>query len=198
MDYSAGMTCTVVAFSGSLRKDSFNSALVRAAVKHAPASLRIDVATIAGIPLYDGDREAADGVPAEVTALKDKIAAADGLLIATPEYNNSIPGVLKNAVDWLTRPPADIARVFSGRPVAIMGATLGQGGTLLAQAAWLPILRTLGTLPYFGGRMMVSGAAKVFQNGELADEQIEKQLVKFLTGFGDFVEKHRAPGDRPA
>jgi NAD(P)H-dependent FMN reductase len=112
----------LVGFSGSLRKGSFNAALLRAAGAMMPAGSQLETMSIAAFPLYNGDDEAAHGIPAEVAALKEAIAAADGLLIATPEYNNSIPGVTKNALDWLTRPPDDIPRVFAGKPVAVMGA----------------------------------------------------------------------------
>src|SRR5690349_14078305 len=121
--------------------------LLAAAVDAAPDGTTIEIESIDGIPLYDGDLEAEQGVPAAVQRLKQRIAGAGGLLIVTPEYNNSIPGVLKNAIDWLSRPPADIPRVFRGRPVAIMGATPGPGGTALSQAAWLPVIRTLGMRP---------------------------------------------------
>jgi NAD(P)H-dependent FMN reductase len=193
------MSITVVAIPGSVRRASFNTALLRAAAAAAPAGCKVEISHIADIPLYDADREAAEGVPASVTALKDKIAAADGLLLATPEYNNSIPGVFKNAIDWLSRPPADIARVFGGRPVAIMGATPGGGGTALAQAAWLPVLRTLGTQPWFGARLLVSHAAKVFDaEGALVDEAVEKQLARFMTGFAEHLQRARGRADRPA
>ena len=158
-----------------------------------PPGSVIEVASIHRIPLYDGDREAADGVPADVQALKDLIAGADGLLIATPEYNNSIPGVLKNAVDWLTRPPSDIKRVFAGRPVALMGATPGTGATSLAQAAWLPVLRTLGTNPWFGMRLGVPNAGKVFDaEGRLIDDAIRARLQAFVNGFVEFAARSRA------
>src|SRR5579871_6737133 len=181
---------TIVGFSGSLRRGSFNSSLLRAAVEMAPAGTAIEIASIAEIPLYNADVEAA-GVPPPVQALKDKVIASDGLLIATPEYNNSIPGVAKNVIDWLSRPPSDVPKVFRNKPIAIMGATPGLGGTILSQAAWLPILATLGTSPWFGGRLRVSGAGKVFDaNGTLVDDAIREQLKKFVEGFAAFCAKH--------
>jgi chromate reductase len=182
----------IIGLSGSLKRRSFNTMLLRAATLLAPAGTTIEIASMHGIPLYDGDTEAAEGIPPHVQALKDTIAAADGLLIATPEYNNSVPGVLKNTIDWLSRPPADIARVFRGRSVAVMGATPGAGGTILAQAALLPILRTLGTAPWFGGRMMVSNAASVFDDeGSLHDPATQARLQAFVTGFAAFVASTR-------
>jgi len=179
----------IVGISGSLRRESFNASLLRAAADLVPSGSTIEIASIREIPLYDGDVEATQGIPASVQALKDAIASADGLLLVTPEYNNSIPGVLKNAIDWLARPSADIHRVFGHRPVAIMGATPGAGGTLLSQAAWLPVLRTLGTLPWFEGRLSVSGAAKVFdKDGRLTDETIRSRLGGFVKGFVEFAE----------
>jgi chromate reductase, NAD(P)H dehydrogenase (quinone) len=181
----------LIGLSGSLRRASFNTALLNAAAA-TPAGNTLDIRSIAGIPLYDGDVEARDGIPDEVAALKDAIAAADGLLIATPEYNNSIPGVLKNAIDWLSRPPADIKRVFSGRPVAIIGATPGLGGTRLSQAAWLPVLRTLGTAPWFGGTLLVANAAKVFDaEGRLSDDAMRARLETFMNGFAEFAARIR-------
>ena|SRR6185369_16617196 len=160
--------------------------LLRAAVELAPAGSTIEIGSIGEIPLYNADVEAA-AIPPGVLALKEKLAAADGLLIATPEYNNSIPGVAKNAIDWLSRPPADVPRLFRNKPIAIMGATPGQGGTILSQAAWLPVLATLGTSPYFGRRLRVSGAATVFDgDGRLIDEGIREQLRKFVEGFAAF------------
>jgi chromate reductase, NAD(P)H dehydrogenase (quinone) len=121
-----------------------------------------------------------------VSALKDAIAAADGLLIATPEYNNSIPGVAKNAVDWLSRPPTDIARVFGGKPVALMGASPGGFGTILSQNAWLPVLRTLGAELWTGGRLMVSRANTIFDaEGNIVDARTNDLLRSFLQGFVD-------------
>lgn len=180
---------TLLGISGSLRRGSLNSSLLRAAAELVPEGASIEVASLRDIPLYDGDLEAESGIPEAVRALKDRIAATDGLLLVTPEYNNSIPGVLKNAIDWLSRPPADIPRVFRNRPVALMGATPGAGGTGHAQAAWLPILRALNTRAWFGPRLMVSGANKVFDaEGRLTDEAIKKQLTSFIAGFVEFAQ----------
>ncbi len=174
----------IVGISGSLRRGSFNTALLRAAAGLMPAGSELTVETIHGIPLYDGDLEAAEGIPPAVAALKDRIAAADGLLLVTPEYNNSIPGPFKNAIDWLSRPPADAARVFAGRQVALIGASPGGFGTILAQNAWLPVLRTLGCELWTGGRLMVSRAGGVFDaEGALTDAAVKKMLGDYLAGF---------------
>jgi NAD(P)H-dependent FMN reductase len=178
---------TVIGIAGALRRNSYNAALLRAAVELAPAGLAIEIASIRE-PLYDGDVEAEQGIPAPVRALKDRLAAADGLLLVTPEYNSSIPGVFKNAIDWLSRPANDIARVFGKRPVALMGATPGMGGTALAHAAWLPVLRTLGTQAWSGPRVHVSNAAKVFDaDGRLVDEAVRASIAKYLAGFVEFI-----------
>jgi len=174
----------IVGLCGSLRRGSFNAALLRAAAGLAPDGSRIDARTLHGVPLYDGDLEAAEGIPPAVAALKDAVAAADGLLLATPEYNNGIPGVFKNAIDWMSRPAADIARVFGGKPVAVIGASPGGFGTQLAQNGWLPVLRTLGTAPWFEGRLMVARAGDVFDaDGRIVDAGIERRLRGFVAGF---------------
>ena len=179
----------IIGISGSLRRESFNTSLLRAAVDVVPPGSTIEIGSIREIPLYDGDVEATQGIPPPVQALKDLIASGDGLLIVTPEYNNSTPGVLKNAIDWLSRPPADSARVFRGRPVAIIGATPGLGGTRLSQAALLPVLRTLGTLPWFEGRLEVSSAAKVFdKDGRIVDDAIRVRLETLVKGFTHFAD----------
>ena len=178
---------TILGLSGSLRRGSFNTALLHAAVALAPEGLEIRPRTIHGIPLYDADSEAAEGVPAVVGALKDEIAAADGLLMVTPEYNNSMPGVFKNAIDWLSRPDSDIARVFRGLPVGLIGASPGAFGTTLSQSAWLPVLRTLRSDPWLEGRLMLSRAGSAFTDGRLTGEEARGQLAKFLEGFAGYL-----------
>jgi chromate reductase, NAD(P)H dehydrogenase (quinone) len=179
----------MLGISGSLRRGSFNTALLRAAAQLMPASATLEIQTLHGIPLYDGDVEIGAGIPPSVSQLKDAIAAADGVILATPEYNNGIPGVFKNAIDWLSRPPPDIKRVFGAKPIALMGASPGGFGTVLSQSAWLPVLRTLGTHAWFGSRLMVSRAQTVFEAGALKDAAIEAQLKQFLLGFVDFVQR---------
>jgi NAD(P)H-dependent FMN reductase len=177
----------IVGIAGSLRHGSFNAALLRAAVEECPAGSTLEVESIRGIPLYDGDVEA-QGLPPRVAELKERIASADALLLVSPEYNNSIPGVFKNAIDWASRPPSDIGRVFGGRPFAVIGASPGNFGTILAQDAWLSVLRTLGTQPWFGGRLMASRASGLFDgDGKLTDDAIRDRLRDFLAGFVTFV-----------
>jgi chromate reductase, NAD(P)H dehydrogenase (quinone) len=180
----------ILAIAGSVRTRSFNRMLLQAAIEVAPEGATIETASIHEIPLYDGDREAASGVPDVVQALKDRIASAHGVLLVTPEYNNSIPGVFKNAIDWTSRPASDIPRVYGGKPIGVIGATPGGGGTGMAQAAWLPVLRTLGTLPFFGARVQVAGAGKVFdEHGALVDATVRGQLQRYMAGFVQFVTR---------
>src|SRR2546421_11480350 len=179
---------TIIGISGSVRRGSFNAALLRAAVAAAPEGIDLRTESIADIPLYNGDLEAEHGIPAPVARLKDAIAAADGLLLVTPEYNNSIPGVAKNAIDWLSRPVADIARVFGGKPVAIAGASPGGFGTVLSQNAWLPVFRTLGADLWSGGRLLVSRAGGVIDaNGEITDTATRDNIRRFMEGFVAYV-----------
>jgi NAD(P)H-dependent FMN reductase len=183
----------ILGLSGSLRGGSYNSALLRAAADVIGSDVigsdaTLEIGSIRGIPLYDGDVEAADGIPAVVQALKARVQACDGLLLVTPEYNNGIPGVFKNAIDWLSRPAAEIPQVFGGRPVALVGASPGGFGTILSQNAWLPVLRTLGTRPWFGSKLMVSRANKAFDaDGVLIDDAVRTQLQDYLAGFVRFA-----------
>ena len=180
----------LIGLSGSLRLGSFNTALLRAAASLVPADTTLEFRTVHGIPLYDADLETHEGIPATVAHLKDALVAADGVILATPEYNNGIPGVFKNAIDWLSRPPSDIGRVFGGKPVGLIGASPGPFGTVLSQAAWLPVLHTLGTRPWFGSRLRVSKADQMFdEHGGLQDAKIRDQLQQYLLGFVGFVRQ---------
>jgi chromate reductase, NAD(P)H dehydrogenase (quinone) len=183
----------ILGIAGSTRTGSFNRSLLRAAAEVVPKDSTIEIASIKDIPLYDGDLEKEHGVPRAVEELKQRIVDADALLLVTPEYNNSIPGVFKNAIDWLTRPPKDIARVFGGRPVVLMGATPGAGGTRLAQAALLPVLATLGARPFLGKPVYVADAKKAFdQDGRLVDDAIRERVKDVLTAFVRFISDVRA------
>ena len=179
----------LIGLSGSLRRRSLNSGLLRAAVAEMPEGSVLEIGSIADVPLYNGDVEA-EGIPASVAALKDRIVAADGLLLVTPEYNNGIPGVFKNVIDWLGRPSSDIARIFGGKPVAVIGASPGGFGTILSQAAWLPVLRTLGPDHWSGGRLMVSHAGQAFDSeGNLTDQMVRERLRAFLAGFVGYIRR---------
>ena len=181
----------ILGIAGSLRKASLNAALLRAAVDLMPDGATLDANGIEGIPLYNGDEEAAHGIPPTVAELKRKLLAADGLLLVTPEYNNSIPGVFKNAIDWMSRPSSEIGQHFGGKPVAVIGASPGGFGTIVAQNAWLPVLRTLRMRPWFGGRLMVSRASAAVQDGRLTDDATRERLAEFLAGFVEFAAAAR-------
>jgi NAD(P)H-dependent FMN reductase len=178
----------LVGVSGSLRKGSFNTQLLRACQPLLPAGVSLEIVTLHEVPLYDGDVEAR-GIPPGVAKLKDLVAGADGLLIASPEYNHTMPGVLKNAIDWLSRPAEDIGRVFKGRPVALIGASPGGFGTARGQASWLPALRAVLLRPYFEhAPFYLSKAHQAFDEaGGFTDARTREQLAGFLAGFAAFV-----------
>ncbi|MFC1815167.1 NADPH-dependent FMN reductase [Thermodesulfobacteriota bacterium] len=181
---------TIVGISGSLRKHSFNAGLLHAAAKAVPDGCTLTIEPIKDIPLYNADVEDTEGIPPAVAELKDRIASADGLLMVTPENNNSMPGVFKNAIDWLSRPPEDRSRIFGNRPIGLMGATPGNFGTAFSQYAWLPVLRVLGAQVWSGRHMWVSGAMSKFdEKGNLTNEGVRKQLTKYMNGFVDFIKR---------
>ncbi len=172
----------ILGLAGSLRRASFNRGLLRAAVGAAGDGVEITAGSIDEVPLYDGDLEAASGLPAAVVTLQNQLRGADGLLLVTPEYNGGMPGVLKNAIDWMSR--GEGLGHFRDKPVAIIGASPGGFGTVLAQTNWLSVLRKLGMRPWFPGQLMVSRAGQRFDGeGNLTDEDTRAQLAAFLDGF---------------
>jgi NAD(P)H-dependent FMN reductase len=176
----------ILGFGGSLREASKNRALLDEAAALAPAGADLDLgqlAVIGSIPLFNQDILERDGPPTGVEELKDALRAADGLLIATPEYNWGIPGFLKNAVDWASRPASDIPLVFGDLPVALIGAG-GGAGTRVAQNAWLPVFRFLRMRPWFGQSLYVDRAHERFdEHNRLTDEATREQLAAVVTGF---------------
>ena len=179
----------LVGIPGSLRRDSFNRALLNAAAKLVPDGSELNVLSINDVPLFNEDVERDEGAPDSVMALRHAVAASDGIIISTPEYNAGVPGVLKNALDWLSRQVEGEAPVFTGKPLAMMGATPGGLGTALAQAAWLPTLRNL-RVRYWtgGGNFTLSRAFAEFSDGELSDEK-QEHLAKFVGGFCKHVDE---------
>lgn len=176
------MTKTILGLSGSLRRASFNAGLLRAAAELAPEGVTIEIGSIRGVPLYDGDQEAAEGLPPAVERLQAQLRDAQGVLLITPEYNNGVPGVFKNAIDWMSRGPG--LQMWSGKPVAVIGASPGGFGTMMAQAHWLPVLRTLKADFWAEGRLMVSRAGDLFdKDGNLIDANSRERLASFVEGF---------------
>lgn len=174
----------LVGFAGSLRKGSYNRMLLSAAATAMPEGSSLEPLAIDQVPLYNADIEESEGIPASVAAIKDRIAEADGLLIVTPEYNGSIPGVAKNVIDWISRPGDDQPRVTHGKPVAIMGATPGGLGTAFSQAAWLQVLRTLRMRVWVtGGPFYLSSAFKSFDDNGAPNDELQQRLADYLAGF---------------
>jgi NAD(P)H-dependent FMN reductase len=185
------MAHVIIGLAGSLRRGSLNRKLLVASAPLVPPGFTLVIEGLDGIPLYDGDLEATAGIPPAVAALKEKIAAAPALLIASPEYNNSIPGPLKNAIDWLSRPAKDVPRVFGGKATGVIGASPGRYGALSAQNAWLTVLRALGVVPYFGGRVTVAAAHTVFaEDGTFADVATRDRVKSYLDGFTAFIGRY--------
>lgn len=187
----------VLAFAGSLRRNSYNRHLVEAAAQAAPAGIVVTIYPgIADVPLFDEDLETETaGGPEGVKRLRAAVAAADGVLIATPEYNQSLPGVLKNTLDWVSREDAGHRDVLAGKPVAIMGATPGKWGTRLAQAQLRHALAAMGALTMTSPQLYVAEAASVFDADSVAfDAGTQKRLGRFLEGFQSWMRLVRGEG----
>ena len=177
----------ILGIAGSLRAASYNRALLAAAGELLPAGVELTTFDIRALPHYDGDVEAA-GDPAPVRELKDAIRNADALLIATPEYNRSIPGVLKNAIDWASRPPR--YSVLDRKPVALMGATTGMGGTANAQAHLRLALAFPGAQTMEEPELLVTHSREKFdEDGNLVDEQTRADLRVLLEALTSWTSR---------
>lgn len=183
----------VLGVSGSLRKGSYNTALLRSAVEIAEVEklpLHFEIADIRGIPMYDEDLRTA-GTPESVQRFRDAIAAADAVLFVTPEYNYSVPGVLKNAIDWASRPPS---QPFADKPFAIMGASGGLGGTMRAQYHLRQIAVFLDMHALNKPEVFVRGAKDVFDaDGRLKDDATRKVVAQQLTALVDWTRRFAKP-----
>jgi chromate reductase, NAD(P)H dehydrogenase (quinone) len=176
----------ILALGGSLREASRNRALLDEAAALAPAGTKLDlsqIAVVGSLPLFNQDILERDGPPPGVAEFKDALRAAPGLLLATPEYNWGIPGFLKNAIDWASRPAKDIPEVFGDLPVALIGAG-GSGGTRIAQNAWLAVFHYLKMRPWAGHALYVDRASGRFdEQNRLSDEPTREQLRAVVVGF---------------
>ena len=186
----------VLGVIGSLRAASFNRRLLYHAAAIAPERLRLDVAPdLLRLPLFDEDLEA-DGLPADVVTVQERIRAADGVLLATPEYNFGVPGPVKNFVDWASRPPGGGA--FIGKPVALIGASTGRvGGTVQAQGQLRISLAVIGAHVMPSPPILVAEAHTRFDEELLIDEPTDKILGIALSRFLDFIDAlgPRVPAD---
>jgi chromate reductase len=175
---------SILGVAGSLRKESYNKAALRAAQKLVPPGARLDIFDIAGIPPYNQDEEL--NPPARVAEFKAKIRAADGIVIATPEYNYSIPGVLKNAIDWASRPYGDSA--WNGKTVALMGASVGLFGSMRAQYHLRQCFIFLNMHALNRPEVAIGNAAQRFDaQGNLTDDTAKQLIQQLLANLVDRV-----------
>lgn len=177
----------ILGFAGSLRRASYNRALLREAQARAPAGMTIEVFDLIDVPLYNGDVEA-QGDPPAVAALKGAIRAADGVLMVTPEYNHGVPAVTKNAVDWASRPPNDAA--LSGKPVGIIGASPGMTGSARGQSQLRQAFEFTNSYCLPQPELLVFRAHEKFDpEGRLTDEATGRYLVRYLEAFAAWVRQ---------
>jgi chromate reductase len=177
---------TILGFAGSLRKNSMNKALLRAAAEVAPDGAKLEIFDLEGIPPFNQDMEISP--PARVKEFKQKIKAADAILIATPEYNYSIPGVLKNAIDWASRPYGDNS--FEGKPAGIMSASTGMLGGSRAQYHFRQVLLSLNTHPMNRPEVFVGLAGeKINQKGEITDAKTREKIKRLLDALAAWTRR---------
>jgi chromate reductase len=186
------MAMNILGIAGSLRKASYNRAALRAAQQLAPKGASIESFDLDGIPLFNQDLEAQ--IPPRVAELKAKVRAADAILLVTPEYNHSIPGVLKNAIDWGSRPPRD--NCWNGKPVAIMGASPGRMGTARAQAHLRQVFVFLNMFPVNQPEVLISSAREKFDtDGNLNDEDSRKFIRQLLEALVSWTQRLQGTRD---
>ena len=182
----------VLGVSGSLRRGSFNTAALRTAQELAPEGMTIEIADISEIPPYNDDVRQEQGYPPPVERLRAEIAAADALLFVTPEYNYSVPGVLKNAIDWASRPPN---QPLDGKPVAIMGASPSLLGTARAQYHLRQMLVFLNAFPINKPEVFITQAAQKFdENGRLTDQTARDLIRQLLVALADWTRRLKGTG----
>jgi chromate reductase len=177
-----------VGFAGSLRREAFNRALLEAAAELAPEGMDVEVFDLTPVPLFNADVEA-QGDPQSVTELKNAIRSADLILISTPEYNQGLSAVTKNAVDWASRPPRP--QVLDGKAVVVMGATPGRLGTVSAQGQLRRSLSALNAHVMPQPRLLVAGAGKLIVDGRLLDEDTRERVARFMMAAADWAERFR-------
>ncbi|MGE3978199.1 MAG: NADPH-dependent FMN reductase [Nitrospira sp.] len=176
----------ILGIAGSLRKQSYNRSSLRAAVELVPAGIRIETFDLAGVPLFNQDHEGEP--PAAVRQFKSAISAADAILIVTPEYNYSVPGVLKNAIDWASRPYGESA--WDGKPVGILGASVGMLGTARAQYHLRQMFVFLNMFPLNQPEVMIAHADQKFDtDGNLKDDKTAKKIRELLEALGDWTRR---------
>jgi chromate reductase len=191
MDDEHGRDLTVLGFAGSLRRASYNRALLRALQEEMPAGMKLDIFEIGEIPLYNEDVEA-EGEPESVAHFKQAIREADGLIIATPEYNHGVPGVTKNAIDWASRPPRQAP--LNGKPVAILGASPGITGTARGQSQLRQAFEFTNSYCMPQPEILVYQAHQKFdEEGRLTDAKTREFLGKFLAAFGQWIRRFQSP-----
>ena len=186
-----GSTLRVLGISGSLRRGSYNTAALRTAIELAPAGMTIETADISEIPPYNDDVRQEQGYPPVVETFRSQLAQADAVLFVTPEYNYSVPGVLKNAIDWASRPPS---QPFDGKPVAIMGASGGLLGTARAQYHLRQMLIFLNAYPVNRPEVFIGQASQKFDEaGRLTDETARDLIRKLLEALAGWTRRLKAP-----
>ena len=196
MATTAGPSLSFLGIAGSLREASYNRGLIRAAVEAAPAGTSVIPYDLAAIPMFNADVEA-DGDPAAIADFKRAIASADALLIATPEYNHCVPGVLKNAIDWASRPGG--RSVLTEKPVAIMGASPSGGATARAQAHLRDGLAYTNAFVLPLPEVLVGLAHKKFNDdGELTDQRTQEEVRDLLVSLAAWTRRLRRSGDAVA